>query len=34
MKYIKPKNKNAANVDRLISERVRANVKTYAEFTE
>ena len=34
MKYIKPKNNNAANVDWLISERVRAIVKTYAEFTE
>ncbi|NHM31983.1 hypothetical protein [Neobacillus terrae] len=34
MKFIKPKNNNATNVDWLISERVRAIVKTYAEFTE
>ncbi|WP_335870876.1 hypothetical protein [Bacillus sp. 2205SS5-2] len=34
MKFIKPKNNNADGVDWLISERVRAIVKTNAEFTE
>ena len=34
MKFIKPKNNKAENVDWLISERVRAIVKTYAEYTE
>jgi hypothetical protein len=34
MKFIKPKNNNADGVDWLISERVRAIVKTYAEYTE
>lgn len=34
MKFIKPKNTKAENVDWLISERVRAIVKTYAEYTE
>lgn len=33
MKFIKPKNNNAENVDWLISERVRALVKIYAEYT-
>lgn len=34
MKFIKPKNNKVENVDWLISERVRAIVKTYAEYTE
>lgn len=34
MKYIKPKNNKVENVDWVISERVRAIVKTYAEYTE
>lgn len=34
MKFIKPKNNKAETVDWLISERVRAIVKTYAEYTE
>jgi hypothetical protein len=34
LKFIKPKNNKAENVDWLISERVRAIVKTYAEYTE
>lgn len=34
MKFIKPKNNNADNVDWIVSERVRAIVKTYAEYTE
>jgi hypothetical protein len=34
MKFIKPKNDNAENVDWLVSERVRNLVKTYAEYTE
>jgi hypothetical protein len=34
MKFIKPKNNNASRVDWLISERVRAIVKTYSEYTE
>lgn len=34
MKFIKPKNLNAENVDWLVSERVRAIVKSYAEYTE
>ena len=34
MKFIKPKNIKADNVDWLISERVRAIVKNYAEYTE
>jgi hypothetical protein len=34
MKFIKPKNQNAENVDWLVSERVRNLVKTYAEYTE
>lgn len=34
MKFIKPKNNNAANVDWVISERVRNIVKHYAEYTE
>lgn len=34
MKFIKPKNNKIENVDWLISERVRAIVKTYAEYTE
>lgn len=33
MKFIKPKNNKAENVDWLISERVRALVKVYAEYT-
>jgi hypothetical protein len=34
MKFIKPKNDNAENVDWLISERARNIVKNYAEYTE
>ncbi|QST01407.1 hypothetical protein IMZ31_19810 (plasmid) [Pontibacillus sp. ALD_SL1] len=34
MKFIKPKNLNSENVDWLISERARAVVKSYAEYTE
>jgi hypothetical protein len=34
LKFIKPKNNKIENVDWLISERVRAIVKTYAEYTE
>jgi len=34
MKFIKPKNNNADGVDWIISERVRAIVKAYAEYTE
>lgn len=34
MKFITPKNKNSAKVDWLISERVRAAVNNYAEYTE
>jgi hypothetical protein len=34
MKFIKPKNDNAENVDWIVSERVRNLVKTYAEYTE
>lgn len=34
MKFIKPKNNKAENVDWLISERVRAIIKSYAEYTE
>lgn len=34
MKFIKPKNKNAEKVDWLLSERTRAIVKYYAEYTE
>ncbi|AEV19166.1 hypothetical protein GTCCBUS3UF5_18560 [Geobacillus thermoleovorans CCB_US3_UF5] len=34
MKFIKPKNNNASRVDWLISERVRAIIKTYSEYTE
>ena len=34
MKFIKPKNIKLDSVDWLISERVRAIVKTYAEYTE
>ncbi|MDP4083495.1 MAG: hypothetical protein Q8934_02660 [Bacillota bacterium] len=33
MKFIKPKNNKAENVDWLISERVRNIVKIYAEYT-
>jgi hypothetical protein len=33
MKFIKPKNNKAENVEWLISERVRALVKVYAEYT-
>ena len=33
MKFIKPKNNNADGVDWLISERARAIIKTYAEYT-
>lgn len=34
MEYIKPKNKNEDKVNWVISERSRAIVKHYAEFTE
>lgn len=34
MKFIKPKNNNADKVDWLLSERTRAIVKYYAEYTE
>lgn len=34
MKFIKPKNKNANKVDWEISERTRAIVKHYSEYTE
>ncbi|WP_078408871.1 hypothetical protein [Priestia abyssalis] len=34
MKFIKPKNNNSDNVDWLISERVRAIVNYYSEYTE
>lgn len=34
MKFIKPKNTNADKVDWLISERTKAIVKYYAEYTE
>lgn len=34
MKFIKPKNLNAENVDWMVSERARAIVKSYAEYTE
>lgn len=34
MKFIEPKNNNSDNVDWLISERVRAIVNYYAEYTE
>jgi hypothetical protein len=34
MKFIEPKNKNSTKVDWDISERVRAVVKYYAEYTE
>lgn len=34
MKFIKPKNNKVENVDWRISERVKAIVKTYAEYTE
>ncbi|THE13866.1 hypothetical protein E1I69_06540, partial [Bacillus timonensis] len=34
MKFIKPKNKNVDKVDWLLSERTRAIVKYYAEYTE
>lgn len=34
MNFIKPKNKNVEKVDWLLSERTRAIVKYYAEYTE
>ena len=34
MKFIKPKNNNADKVDWLVSERTRAIVRYYAEYTE
>lgn len=34
MNFIKPKNLKAEKVDWLVSERVRALVKSYAEYTE
>lgn len=34
MKFIKPKNNNAEQVEWLIAERVRNLVKNYAEYTE
>jgi DNA relaxase NicK len=34
VKFIKPKNTNADKVDWLISERTKAIVKYYAEYTE
>lgn len=34
MKFIKPKNNNAEQVDWLIAERIRNLVKNYAEYTE
>lgn len=34
MKFIKPKNTNAEKVDWFLSERTRAIVKYYAEYTE
>lgn len=34
MNFIKPKNKNVEKVDWLLSERARAIVKYYAEYTE
>jgi hypothetical protein len=33
MKFINPKNLNTKNVNWLVSERVRAFVKSYAEYT-
>ncbi|KAB2336162.1 hypothetical protein F7731_11730 [Cytobacillus depressus] len=34
LKFIKPKNNNADNVDWIVSERVQAIVKTYVEYTQ
>jgi hypothetical protein len=34
MKFIEPKNKNVDKVDWLLSEKTRAIVKYYAEYTE
>jgi hypothetical protein len=34
LKFIKPINNNADNVDWIVSERVQAIVKTYVEYTQ
>ena len=34
MRFIKPKNNNAENVDWIVSEPVRSIVKAYVEYTE